>query len=61
MRSGQEIPGTDIAQVVKPDSRVRVMVSVPAEKAERPSSRGSRFVWSDGDIEITRRPDESQQ
>ena len=31
MKSGQEIYGTDIAQVVEPNSRVRVMVSVPAE------------------------------
>jgi hypothetical protein len=61
MKSGQEIYGTDIAQVVEPNSRVRVMVSVPAEKAERPSSSGSRFVWSDGDIRITRRPDEPQE
>lgn len=60
MKSGPEIYGTDIADVVEPNSRVRVMLSVPAEEteAERPPGNGGRFVWGKGDIVITRRPDE---
>ncbi len=59
MRSGQEIYGTDIAEAVQPNSRVRVMVSVPMEETERSGSSQNRFVWGEGDIEIIRRPGEN--
>ncbi len=61
MKSGQEIYGTDIAQAVEPNSRVRVMVSVPSEEPERPGGSQNRFVWGEGDIRITRRPNEAQE
>jgi hypothetical protein len=31
------------------------------ESAEGHSGSGERFVWGEGDIEITRRPDEPQE
>ena len=34
MKSGQEIYGTDIAWAVGPNSRVRVMVSVPVDETD---------------------------
>lgn len=61
MKSGQEIYGTDIAQAVKPNSRVRVMVSVPTEETERPAGRENRFGWGEGDIRITKLPDEPHE
>lgn len=61
MRSGQEIYGADIARAVEPNSRVRVMVSVPVDEKDRPGGRRARFGWSDGGIVVTERPGETRE